>query len=192
MARRTKVLSGEGVRRFFRAMFLAESGVSPAAAQRLTDTCAREIAEVRVRRAPVTRRGGGEAASVGELPAAEAAVVGATAPVPAATAAPPAPIVAPIVAATEPVPAAAPAPAPAETAPAFDPFAFSLIVVMRRAGKAGLLDKLATVASVDHLRQIARAQHVGIPDDVTDIDALRAAIVAGTERRIAHREAAAS
>ena len=82
----------------------------------------------------------------------------------------------------------------ATPATVFDPFAFSLIVIMRRAGKAGLLDKLRSVGDTGRLREIARAQHIGLDgiDADSELDDLCQAIVAGTERRIAHRTAAAS
>ena len=93
----------------------------------------------------------------------------------------------------------APVPAPSPVAPVaavgdrpFDPHAFSLVVVMTKQGGDGLLRRLETVLAADHLREIASAQHVTIDTSLTDPSALRAAIVAGTAERIAHRRAAAS
>ena len=74
----------------------------------------------------------------------------------------------------------------------FDPHAFSLIVVFRTGGKEALLAKLSEVADPDHLRAIARAQHVALDGEPADRSALLNALVVGTEKRIAHRQAAAS
>lgn len=203
MAKRTKALSGQSARRYFRAMFSAERGVPADAADRLADTCVREISDLRVRMPLVQRRLDGldtvatAPEATGEVAAAEVADEPVVAPssdatsvdVPAATTTavqdqPQAPDL-------ESSPAAAPTAGPA---PAFDPFAFSLIVIMRRAGKAGLLDKLRSVGDTGRLREIARAQHIGLDgiDADSELDDLCQAIVAGTERRIAHRTAAAS
>lgn len=91
-----------------------------------------------------------------------------------------------VLAATKP--AATPAAVPA----AFDPHAFSLIVVFRTGGKDALMAKLDAVPHVEQLRAIAKAQHVALDGDPSDRAAVLSALVAGTERRIAHREAAAS
>ncbi len=96
-----------------------------------------------------------------------------------------------------PVATATPAAVPAKlaaTAPsatAFDPFAFSVVVVLTKQGKAGLLAKLATIDDVADLRAIAKAQHIAVPA-TGSVDALRQAIVDGTAARIADRQAASS
>lgn len=77
-------------------------------------------------------------------------------------------------------------------APAFDPHAFSLIVVMTKQGADGLKAKLQSIESVEHLRALARAQHVAIDTSLEALPELRAAIIAGTAQRIADRRAAAS
>ena len=79
---------------------------------------------------------------------------------------------------------------PAE--PAFDPYAFSAIAVLTRGGRAALLDRLREIGSAEDLRRLAAAQHLAVGDNVAAIDALREAIVAGAEARIADRRAAAS
>jgi uncharacterized tellurite resistance protein B-like protein len=76
--------------------------------------------------------------------------------------------------------------------PAFDPFAFSAVSILARKGREALLQRLGEIASADHLREFAMAQHIAIDQDLTDANELRAAIVVGTERRIAARRAAAS
>ena len=75
---------------------------------------------------------------------------------------------------------------------AFDPHAFSLIVVFRTGGKDALLAKLNEVSDPDQLKAIAKAQHVALEGEPADRSALLSALVAGTEKRIAHRQAAAS
>ncbi|MBX9927200.1 MAG: hypothetical protein K2Y05_12655 [Hyphomicrobiaceae bacterium] len=170
MGKRTRVLSGESARTYFRALFAADPSQTPASVARLADTCVREIAELRVRIPQVTHR----VTQRGPAP-----VVNLDEPVPAA-----API--PMAALTEPAPVGASAP------DAFDPFAFSLIVVYRRDGRDALLSRLKTVGNAAQLKEIAKAQHVGLPPDLNGVPELCAAIVAGTERRVAHREAAAS
>jgi hypothetical protein len=92
---------------------------------------------------------------------------------------------------TKPTPAAAPAATPAAPTTAFDPFAFSVVVVLTKQGKAGLLAKLAAVDNVADLRAIAKAQHIAVPA-TGSADELRQAIVDGTAARIADRQAASS
>lgn len=93
------------------------------------------------------------------------------------------------------LPAAAPAtsapPAP-PAAPAFDPYAFSAMVVLAKTGRDGLLKRLADIKSVEHLRALAEAQHLAVDAGIKKADDLRKAIVAGTEQRLADRKAAAS
>jgi hypothetical protein len=75
---------------------------------------------------------------------------------------------------------------------AFDPFAFSLVVVMTKGGASALNEKLSAITDASDLRAIAKAQHVGVPPDLVDPAAIRHALIEGTERRIADRRAAAS
>jgi hypothetical protein len=90
--------------------------------------------------------------------------------------------------AAPPPPAAEPPPAE----PAFDPYAFSAVVVFARAGREALLERLAEIENVEHLRQLADAQHLVIDKRLKNPEAIRAAIVAGVEQRLADRRAAAS
>ena len=87
--------------------------------------------------------------------------------------------------------AAAPAGAPADVA-AFDPFAFSVVVVVTKEGRDGLIKRLGAIANRDHLLSLAKAQHVAVPDEKAPLDALREAIAEGALQRIANRRAAAS
>lgn len=163
MAKNTRPLSGASQRKYFRDLLRSDAGVSPEAAERLTDICVKEIAQIRVR-LPLAVRKPAKTAAVQAVQtrAADAA----------------------------PVIAAAAGTAAAESA--FDPNGFSLIVTLRKAGPEGLAAKLKAVAGLDQLRAIAKAQHVALDGALTDTDAVISAIVEGTERRLAHRQAAAS
>jgi hypothetical protein len=74
----------------------------------------------------------------------------------------------------------------------FDPFAFSVVVVITKEGRDGLGRKLQSVASAADLKSLAKAQHVALPEGDLSADELRAAIVEGALQRIANRKAAAS
>lgn len=76
--------------------------------------------------------------------------------------------------------------------PGFDPFTPNVVVVVRTAGRDQALAALCEIAEIDHLRLLAREQQLGIEPELTAPDAIRAAIVAAAERRIANRRAAAS
>lgn len=82
------------------------------------------------------------------------------------------------------------------TAEAFDPYAFGLIPIYQREGGAALRTKLDTIASVDHLRKMARAQQIGLPANIrrgeVSPETVRDAIMSAVEKRIADRRAAAS
>ncbi len=83
------------------------------------------------------------------------------------------------------------APATPAAVSSFDPFAFSVVVVVTKEGRDGLARKLAAI-DVDDLKALAKAQHVALPDGDLTTDELRAAIVEGALQRIANRKAAAS
>lgn len=192
MARKTKALSGEGARRYFRALFAAELPRDPGSADRLAATCVREIAELRVRMPLVARRLSGATAAEPKPDPSPAESV-------TQTVAGPAPVALDTPVAADPVSTADAPPADSvaaatSAAEPFDPHAFSLVVAYRREGRDGLMARLAAIGDATRLRQIARAQHVslGSAGDEATIDSLCREIVAGTERRIAHREAAAS
>ena len=76
--------------------------------------------------------------------------------------------------------------------PRFNPFAFSAMVALVKTGRDGLFSRLADIAGVDDLKAFAEAQHLAIDADLEEPDALREAIVAATEKRLAGRHAAAS
>ncbi len=177
MGKRTRVLSGESARIYFRALFVADPHQTSASAARLAETCMREISELRVRVPQMTTRTGTPEPTPKPIKTRALA----TAPPSASTSA---------------LASASVQPAPVASIPpateAFDPFAFSLIVVYRRDGRNALLDRLKAVGDVRQLKEIAKAQHIGLPPDINGLAELCVAIVAGTERRLAHREAAAS
>lgn len=82
--------------------------------------------------------------------------------------------------------------APPSSEAAFDPFAFSVVVVVTKEGRQGLAKRLSVITSGADLRALAKAQHVAIPaGELTDGE-LRDAIIEGALQRIANRKAAAS
>ncbi len=87
-----------------------------------------------------------------------------------------------------------PAPAPAQAAdePAFDPFAFSAMVVLVKKGPAGLMTKLEEISELENLKALANAQHIGLKGPIDTVEDVRAAIIEGTKQRLADRRAAAS
>ncbi len=80
----------------------------------------------------------------------------------------------------------------AAVAPAFDPYIFSLMVVLSRTGRDGLMKRLAEIKSADNLKALGEAQHLAINPSLKKPDELRKAIVSATEQRLADRKAAAS
>ncbi len=75
---------------------------------------------------------------------------------------------------------------------AFNPFAFSAVVVLARHGRDALLGKLAEIESADLLRRLADAQHLAIDPALSDPAEIRQAIVSGAAKRIDARRAAAT
>ena len=74
----------------------------------------------------------------------------------------------------------------------FDPYAFSAMVILAKQGREGLARRLAEIKSVDHLKKLADAQHLGFDRSLTKIDDIRKALLAAAEQRLADRRAAAS
>jgi hypothetical protein len=164
MARTTKQLSGGGKDKFLRALIATEADIAPAAAERLGDTMAAAIADIRVRREAWE--------PTANVPA-----------IPTAT---------PAKAATAPATRLSPLADAAPAALAFDPFVFSALAVLTKKGAAELADRLAAITSVGDLHALALAQHLTVDAQLSDAGALRAAIVNATEKRLAERRAAAS
>lgn len=178
MARTTKPLSGAGKDKFLRTLVAGVEGVPDVAADAVTLALVSTITEVRVRRdvweaqaraepAPRAKRSPqGHGARAEPQAGPERAAVDST-PV-------------------APVPAVGMA-----SEAAFDPFAFSVVATLTKKGKAGLMAELARISSIEHLKRIADAQHLGVDPAIADAEALRAAIHDGAARRIAERRAAA-
>ena len=166
MAKTTKALSGPAAKKYMRELLHADPGVTADATERLVASCGEEIAQLRVR-LPIPAR---------QKRPAEPVV---TPTVPAASPSTPA--------SSKPVPKLAATPAVA----IFDPFAFSVVVVLTKQGRDGLMAKLVAIDGIADLRAIAKAQHIAVPATDT-ADELRRAIVEGTAARIADRQAASS
>ena len=79
-----------------------------------------------------------------------------------------------------------------DDAPRFDPYAFSVMVVLAKTGRDGLLKRLADIKSADNLKALAEAQHLAIDRALKKPEELRKAIARATEQRLADRKAAAS
>ena len=99
-------------------------------------------------------------------------------------------------------PAAAPAPAQPQQsdeiqerhdrAENFNPYLFSALVALAKHGSEGLMLRLKDIKTAENLRAFAEAQHVPVDPSLKRTDEIRKAIVAGVERRLADRKAAAS
>lgn len=185
MAKATKPLGGTTKDKYFRDLLAGDPGVSPDAVKRLAETTKREVAEVRVRTALADERMARAAATK-----ADAAKAGTS----TADAAPKPPTESAATAAAKSAPAQSTTPVAAATAPqpAFDPFAFTAVVVLKRQGPAALEKLLSAIADADNLRLLADKQHLGLPADATSAAELRAAILASAQARITDRRAAAS
>ena len=170
MAKPEQIWPGERMRAFFRAILASEPALDDATRARLVEKCARRINRM----------------LVWSHPADEPAPPKPERPLPPADAEAEALFLSALAAAE---PAEQPA---AKPAPPFDPYVFSAVAVLTREGRDALLLRLAAIAAPADLGALARAQHLAIPDGVTDPAALRLAILAATERRIADRRAAAS
>ena len=169
MARTTKQLSGSGKDKFLRAIVDSVDGVDAGTASALGERLCDTVTEVRVRREVWD--------DLKEPKAPETrAFRPARAPTPKAAPSQPKTAHVPVV----------------QAPPAFDPFAFSAVAVYARKGKSGLAAELARITSAEDLHTLSVAQHLAIDPALTDPASLREAIVAGVERRIAERKAAAT
>jgi hypothetical protein len=74
----------------------------------------------------------------------------------------------------------------------FNPYLFSALVALARHGRDGLMSRLNEIEAPENLRAFAEAQHVPVDTSLDRADDIREAIVAGVERRLADRKAAAS
>ena len=64
--------------------------------------------------------------------------------------------------------------------------------LLAKQGADGLMKRLAEIKNAEHLRALANAQHLAVDAAIAKPDALRRAIVAAAEQRLADRKAAAS
>lgn len=185
MKETTVKLSGHSKDQFLERFFAAEVDLDAAARQRLIARTKAAISSLRVRKATLT--GLRQSSRIG------AAGQGLRSA--------PAPQVTPTPAKTAPVTAVPQAPAPAAPitpeAPdtAFDAYAIGLVPVFQREGRDGLIAKLAAIDSVDHLRQMAKAQQIVLPQPLrlgeATAEAVREGIADSVAKRIADRKAAA-
>jgi hypothetical protein len=172
----TKRLSGPAKDRFLERFFATEPDIDPALANRLAARSKAAFSILRVRRLAFGRTNLRR---------------------PTRIAAPPQD---PAVEATLPQAHGTPSPQPiAEmdrpTVSDFDPFVFGLVPVYQREGRDGLLAKLAEIGGVDHLRRMAGAQQIVLPQSLrtgnADAGEIRNAIADAVARRVADRRAAA-
>lgn len=181
MSRASQISDRKRIEAFFREVFRDEAGIAAGAAGTLAESCARRIKRVVV-------WDDAAAADSAEVPLAAAQAL-----TPQNTATPQND--APMTPAAPVLPAEAPTahePAPPMVAAAFDPYAFSAVVVLTKTGKDGLLKRLAAIDRPEHLKKLAEAQHLAVDASLSSIAELRAAIVKAAEGRIANRRAAAS
>jgi hypothetical protein len=74
----------------------------------------------------------------------------------------------------------------------FNPYLFSVIVVLAKFGRDGLMKRLHEIKSVENLRAFAEAQHVPVEARLKRAEDIRKAIATAAEQRLADRKAAAS
>ncbi len=185
MSRATQIADRKRIEAFFREMFRAERGIAADTAGTLAQRCARRIKRVVVWDDEQSPEAADAAAAPVEASAAvpQQSATSTPAPGPEATVARAPP--------RAPAPDAATAPEPA-SALAFDPYAFSVVVVLTKSGKDGLMKRLAAIERPEHLRKLADAQHLAVDGALSSTAELRSAIVKAAEQRIANRRAAAS
>lgn len=174
--RTTRKLAGAALRSYLNGVLDAEAELAAPPRKRLSETLMREVAQARVRLPLPNRRRLSSTAAAPVAAAAEAepdttqrgSAVGQDAA------------------------RAAPVAAPPTAAPTFNPFAFSVVVVMTRGGREALMGRLEQIGDAGDLRKLAASQHIALPAGVTEPAELRRAIVDGAALRIAERRAAAS
>lgn len=176
MGKLSQASSQDKLRAFFREIVLGEPGVDTALAERVAERCVRHIDLLLAWDSHRAER------HVEASPASSAAPLSAARSVDARSAEP-SPIVPPL--------RASPPVMPASMRP-FDPYAFSVVVTLVKKGREALVARLSEIHSIEDLRQLANAQHLGVDPHLARVDDMRQAIVHGAEKRIAGRRAAAS
>lgn len=168
MGKLSQASSQDKLRAFFREIVMGEPGVDIALAERVAERCVRHIDLLLA----------WDSHRTGRLP---------DAPVPPAQATTSRNVEPPLV---PPLRASAPV-MPSSMRP-FDPYAFSVVVTLVKKGREALVARLAEIDSIDDLRKLANAQHLGVDPHLARPEEVRQAIVHGAEKRIAGRRAAAS
>jgi hypothetical protein len=187
MTKGTQLWPNERMRDFFLAHIRRETSLPDGDAARLTDALLKAVNRMLVWETPAA----GPDANATVAPKVKAGAK------PAETKAPDAATATGKKAAVHPAPAqpmhnSSGAKVGAAAKPAFDPYAFSVTVVLAKTGRDGLMKRLTEIKSVDQLKTFADAQHLGLDRKLTKIDDLRKAILAAAEQRLADRRAAAS
>lgn len=175
MTKATKQLGGGAKDKYFRELFAAIPGLDDALSKKLVELTKLEVSQVRIRQplGDERRRVLGAVAAKADAAKASASATAAAQTAPA-----------------QPAKGAAEAPTPA--AAAFDPFAFTAVVILKRQGADALAKRLAEIAEPANLRLLADKQHLGVPADANDAATLRDAILKSAQARIDDRRAAAS
>lgn len=165
MKDKTLKLSGHAKDRFLERFFAGEPGLPIETARRLTARGKTTFTSLRVR-------------AIATYPIRKLDTTKPATPPPA------------IVSAPSPLPGESAAP----TAP-FDAYAIGLVPIFQREGRDGLIARLASVANLEHLRQMSKAQQIVLPQELRTgeipLEKIRAAIADAVARRIADRRAAA-
>jgi hypothetical protein len=164
MGKLSQASSQEKLRAFFREIVLGEPGVDSALADRVAERCVRHIDLL-------LAWDHARAERQIEAPIATPAPVAERAAVP---------------------PLRASLPAVPKSMRPFDPYAFSVVVTLVKKGREALVARLSEIDSIEDLRQLANAQHLGVDPHLARPEEVRQAIVHGAEKRIAGRRAAAS
>lgn len=164
MAKGSKPLWGTSKDAWFRRVLRAEPGVSVDAAERLLHRFRVEVVQVRLRDEVQT---GSDTTSHAALapPLSDDAM--------------------------DTVAAKTLAAQSSEPQPEFDPYTPNVIVLIRTQGRDKALAALATIASVEQLRLLAREQQLSIGDAPATAEDIRLAIVNAADRRVVNRRAAA-
>ena len=169
----TVKLSGHAKDRFIERFFAEEAGLDDALRRRLVLRSKGAFTSLRVRKALLSRK----IAIVPSAPEDARKVPAVSTPMQAPT----------------PVPVAVASEPAADVA--FDAYAIGLVPVFQREGAEGLIAKLAGVSRVDHLRAMAKAQQIVLPQELRSGDAtaeaVRAGIAEAVGKRIKDRRAAA-
>lgn len=187
MAGSAQLWPGPSMRAFFRSILAAEPGVDARTAEILSERLSKRIA-----RMLVWDTSGLDATYDGHAPANEASETKVSVPDKAEPESQARQSTSKQVPHVTDTTKAKPATAEPRAADPFDPFAFSVIVILKRQGRAALMKRLEAIDDANHLRQIAEAQHLGIDKSIGSVKKLREAIILGAEQRLADRRAAAS